>query len=111
MIRQPDSRLIGRITFSATANFATDLEQSTAATFAGEPMGGSPNLYGDAREISLPYGSQSVYVATRYWQRSAADDQRTTIVPEIFADLSSDDYFAGRDPVLQAVLDTPVAPG
>jgi len=103
--------LIGRITFSAAANFATDLEQSTAVTFAGEPMGGSPNQYGDPREVSLPYGGQSVYVATRYWQRGAADDQRTTIVPEIPADLSSDDYFSGRDPVLQAVFDTPVAPG
>jgi Peptidase family S41 len=103
--------LIGRITFSAAANFATDLEQSSAATFAGEAMGGSPNLYGDAREIALPYGGQSVYVATRYWQRSTADDQRITIEPEIHADLSSADYFAGRDPVLQAVFDTPVAPG
>jgi hypothetical protein len=103
--------LIGRITFSAAANFATDLEQSSAATFAGEAMGGSPNLYGDAREIDLPYGGQSVYVATRYWQRSRADDQRITIEPEIHAALSSDDYFAGRDLVLQAVFDTPVAPG
>ncbi|MEO5940658.1 MAG: hypothetical protein ABIZ72_06745, partial [Candidatus Limnocylindrales bacterium] len=103
--------MIGRITFSAAANFATDLEQSTAATFAGEAMGGSPNLYGDAREVGLPYRGQSVFVATRYWQRSTADDERITIEPEIRADLSSADYFAGRDPVLQAILDTPVAPG
>jgi hypothetical protein len=103
--------LMGRITFSAAANFVTDLEQSSFATFAGEPMGGSPNLYGDAREIALPYGGQSVYVASRYWQRSTADDPRITIEPEIYAALSSADYFAGRDPVLQAVLDTPVAPG
>jgi hypothetical protein len=103
--------LIGRITFSAAANFATDLEQATAATFAGEAMGGSPNLYGDAREVALPYGGQSVYIASRYWQRSTADDRRLTIEPDIPATLSSADYFAGRDPVLQAVLDTPVAPG
>jgi hypothetical protein len=103
--------LIGRITFSAAANFATDLEQSSAATFAGEAMGGSPNLYGDARAVALPYGGQSVFVATRYWQRSTPDDQRITIEPDIAADLSSADYFAGRDPVLQAVFDTPVAPG
>jgi len=103
--------LIGRITFSAAANFATDLEQSSAATFAGEAMGGSPNLYGDAREVALPYGDQSVFVATRYWQRSTPDDQRITIEPDIAADLSSADYFAGHDPVLQAVFDTPVAPG
>ena len=103
--------LIGRIAFSAAANFATDLEQSSAATFAGEAMGGSPNLYGDAREVALPYGDQSVFVATRYWQRSTPEDQRITIEPDIAADLSSADYFAGHDPVLQAVFDTPVAPG
>jgi hypothetical protein len=103
--------LIGRITFSAAANFATDLEQLSAATFAGEAMGGSPNLYGDAKEVRLPYGGQSVFVATRYWQRSTPDDERTTIEPEIQADFSSADYFAGRDPVLQAILDRPVGPG
>ena len=82
---------------SAAANFATDLEHETAATFAGEAMGGSPNLYGDAREIKLPYGGQSVYMATRYWERSTADDRRITIEPDIPAALSSDDYFSGRD--------------
>jgi len=103
--------IIGRITFSAAANFATDLEQSTSATFAGEAMGGSPNQYGDARRIDLPWGGQAVYMATRYWERSTPDDPRVTIEPEIHAGLSSTDYFAGRDPVLQAILDTPVAPG
>jgi hypothetical protein len=50
-------------------------------------------------------------MATRYWERSTPDDPRITIDPEIAADLSSADYFAGRDPVLQAILDRPVAPG
>jgi len=103
--------IIGRVTFSAAANFAADLERSTAVTFAGEAMGGSPNLYGDARGIALPFGGQTIWMATRYWQRSTADDRRITIEPEIAATLSSKDYFAGRDPVLQAILDTPVAPG
>ena len=103
--------MIGRITFSAAANLATDLEGETAATFAGEAMGGSPNLCGDARPRELPYGHQTVYMASRYHERSTPDDLRITIEPEIHADLSSADYFAGRDPVLQAILDTPVGPG
>ena len=49
--------LIGRLTFSAAANFATELEQTTGATFVGEDMGGSPNLYGDVRPTRLPYGA------------------------------------------------------
>lgn len=103
--------MFGRISFSAAANFATDLEHETAATFAGEALGGSPNLYADVDRIDLPSGGQAVYMATRYWERSTAEDRRITIEPDIAADLSSADYFAGRDPVFQAILDTPVAPG
>ena len=88
-----------------------DLEQTTPAKFVGEPTGGSPNQYGDAQRIDLPSGRQALYTATRYWERSTPDDPRVTIEPEIHAGLSSTDYFAGRDPVLQAILDTPVAPG
>ena len=43
--------VIGRVTFSAAANFATDLEGATSVTFAGEDMGGSPNLFGDTRPV------------------------------------------------------------
>ena len=57
--------IIGRVTFSAAANFATDLEQATSVTFAGEPMGGSPNLYGDTRPVDLPATGQTLYMATR----------------------------------------------
>jgi hypothetical protein len=96
--------LIGRLTFSAAANFATELETRTGAIFAGEAMGGSPNLYGDARPNKLPYGRQIVYVASRYWQKSAADDPRITIEPDLPVTISSADYLAGRDPVLDAVI-------
>ena len=99
--------IIGRVTFSAAANFATDLEGATSVTFAGEPMGGSPNLYGDTRPVALPASGQTLYMAARYWERSTPDDPRITIEPDIPADLSSDDYFAGRDPVLEAILEAP----
>jgi hypothetical protein len=102
--------IIGRVTFSAAANFATDLEASTSVTFAGEEMGGSPNLYGDTRPVSLPDSGQTLYMATRYWERSTPDDARITIEPDIPADLSSDDYFAGRDPVFEAILAAPTPP-
>ena len=99
--------IIGRVTFSAAANFATDLEGSTSVIFAGEPMGGSPNLYGDTRPVDLASTGQTLYMATRYWQRSTPDDERLTIEPDISVDLSSEDYFAGRDPVLEAILAQP----
>ena len=43
-------------------------------------------------------------MASRYWQLSAADDPRLTIEPDIPVALSSADYLAGRDPVLEAVI-------
>jgi hypothetical protein len=67
-------------------------------------MGGSPNLYGDARRIDLPFRGQALYMATRYWQRSTADDPRITIEPDMPVGLSSSDYLAGRDPALDAIL-------
>ncbi len=36
--------LIGRSTFSAAANFITEVDLSTRARLLGEPSGGSPNL-------------------------------------------------------------------
>jgi hypothetical protein len=103
--------IVGRNTFSAAANLATDLERDTSAIFVGEPMGGSPNLYGDARRIDLPDGDQALFMATRYWQRSTPDDERITIEPDLVAELTASDYFAGRDPALRTILDTPIAPG
>jgi hypothetical protein len=99
--------IIGRVTFSAAANFATDIEGSTSVTFAGEAMGGSPNLYGDTRPVQLPASGQTLYMAARYWERSTPNDARLTIEPDIPVDLSSEDYFAGRDPVLEAILEEP----
>ena len=99
--------IIGRVTFSAAANFATDLEQATSVTFAGEDMGGSPNLFGDTRPVTLPDSGQTLRMAARYWERSTPNDPRITIEPDIRAKLTADDYFAGRDPVLEAIVATP----
>jgi hypothetical protein len=48
-------------------------------------------------------------MATRYWQKSTADDQRITIEPDLAIPLSSEDYRLGLDPVLAAAIaGTPV---
>jgi hypothetical protein len=97
----------GRLTLLAAANFATELERTTGARFVGEDMGGSPNLYGDVRPTRLPYGALGpidVYIATRYWVKSTADDPRITIEPDLAVPFSSADWLAGRDPVLEAAI-------
>jgi hypothetical protein len=103
--------LIGRVTFSAAGNFATELDRTTGAIFAGEAMGSSPNQYGDARRTSLRSIGQDAYIASIYWEKSTADDARITIEPDIDVPFSSDDYFGDRDPVLDAIVAAPVGPG
>jgi hypothetical protein len=95
--------IIGRNTFSAAQNLATQLGIHTSAIFVGEPTGGSPNHFGDATTIVLPNSGVPIRIATLRWQDSDPRDRRPWVAPQIAAELSSADYFAGRDPALAAV--------
>ncbi len=98
--------LTDRRTFSAASNLSTELEQQTAASFAGEPMGGGLNFWNDVRQVQLPNYPVPMWVgvSTRYWQKSFPDDPRLTIEPDISLPVTAADYFAGRDPVMDAIL-------
>ena len=96
--------LTSRFTFSACQNFSTDLDRLTETIFAGEPTGSSPNSIGESTDVILPCSNIRVSISTRRWQFSYPMDRRVWIAPEIPVPLSSRDYFAGRDPVLDAVL-------
>lgn len=95
--------IIGRRTFSAAANFVIDLEQRTETIFVGEPMGDLPNMYGDPFPFRLPNSNITVAISSRFWEKSPGD-LRDTVEPHITALLSSTDYFAQRDPALEAIL-------
>ncbi len=97
--------ITGRQTFSAAQNMVNELEKYTKAIFVGEPTAGHPNHYGDNRPITLPNSKLDVRVSTLYWQDMDPRDDRSWTAPEIAVELSSADYRAGRDPVLQAVID------
>jgi hypothetical protein len=102
--------LIDRVTFSAAANLATEIEQSTGATFAGEPMGGGLNFWDDVTWVDLPDlpVPMRVGVSRLYWQMSTADDPRLTIDPQLAEPVTAADYFAGVDPALAVVVTTDV---
>ena len=95
----------GRNTFSAAQNFINEVEQMTDAVFAGEPSGSRPNFVGEDTDLLLPYSGIMGSVASRYFQDSDPLDERQWIAPDIPVRLSSDDYFANRDPVMAAVLE------
>jgi hypothetical protein len=102
--------ITGRETFSAAQNLVTLLGRYTNAIFVGEPTGGSPNHYGDARPITLPHSGIHINVSTLWWQDSLPTDHRESVVPELRADLSSSDFAEGRDPALEAILQYDPAP-
>jgi hypothetical protein len=99
--------LTDRVTFSAASNFATEIEQSTDATFVGEPMGGGLNFWNDVRFVPLPDYPvpMRVAISTRYWQKAGADDPRLSIEPQVMVPVTAADYFAARDTTLEAALE------
>lgn len=106
LINQPGKLYLitGRATFSAAANFVTEIDMLTHARFVGEPTGGSLNNYGDAWNFELPNSRFGISIPTIYWTYAPGDSRRA-IMPDIPVDWSAADYFNQRDPVLQAALD------
>jgi hypothetical protein len=108
--RQVDRRgklalLVGRATFSAAANFAAEIDRDTRATIIGEPTGGGVETYGDTVPTLLPTLGWYVYIAARYHERKRGpNDHRLAVEPDVRVDLTSAQYFARRDPVLERAL-------
>jgi len=97
--------LIGRATFSAAANFAAEIDRDTRAVIVGEPTGGGVETYGDTAPVLLPSLGWYVYVASRYHERKRGpNDHRLAIAPDVRVDLTSAQYFARQDPVLERAL-------
>lgn len=103
--------VIGRQTFSAAQNCVNLLEKHTQTLFAGEPTGARPNHYGDPTTLLLPNTKIPVRLSTLWWQDAGPRDQREWRAPDLAVDLRFADYQAGRDPVLQTILDFVSNPG
>jgi Peptidase family S41 len=97
--------LIGRATFSAAGNFSAEIDRDTRAVLVGEPTGGGVETYGDTFPLLLPTTGWYVHIAARYHERKKSrNDRRLAVEPDIRIDLSSAQYFAGSDPVLDRAL-------
>jgi hypothetical protein len=96
--------LIGRKTFSAAVNLTTELENRTATLLVGEPTMSGPNHFGDNRLFRLPHSRLVFFLSSARHRRSDPSDTRTAHFPDIPVPLTYADYVAGRDPVMEAVL-------
>jgi hypothetical protein len=95
--------ITSRHTFSAAQNFVGKLEWLLNPIFVGEPTGSAPNFTGEGTATVLPYSGLMVNISNRMHMNSDWEDKRPWIAPHLAAPLSSADFFAGRDPALQAI--------
>jgi hypothetical protein len=51
----------------------------------------------------LPYSRVRGSISNRHWQNAGPDDDRPWIAPQVPITLSSGDYFADRDPAMEAI--------
>lgn len=97
--------IIGRPTYSAGMLNAVQLKLKTNAVLFGEPTGAKPNQYNEAsggKALKLPNSGLTVDYSILY--RKLLEDDSPALMPDVRVDLSSRDYIAGRDPVLERIL-------
>ncbi len=95
--------ITSRFTFSAASHLVLELEKYTNALLIGEPTGGRPNHFGDARSFRLPNSQLRISASSVYWQNSTPFDQREASFPYLYVPLDFDHYTNNEDPVLQAI--------
>lgn len=100
--------ITGRRTFSAAVQNAVQLYVMTNATFTGEPSGNKPNHYGEVRGFELSNTKIYVQHSTRYMKMLTENPD--ALYPDTEIEWSSDDYFNGKDTVVDAILDGKVPP-
>ncbi len=93
---------IGRRTFSSAIINSIQLKGETNATLIGEPTGGAPNSYGEVKYFELPNSKLEIWYSTKYFKLLEGDGN--TLEPEIRISVNSNDVFAGKDPVIDYIL-------
>lgn len=99
--------ITGRNTYSAAGMFAGELQARTSVTIVGEPMAGSPNLWGDPEETNLPWSGLTIGVSTMFELATTEADVRLTVDPDVPVPLTFADWAAGRDPSLENIRARP----
>ncbi len=94
--------LVNRGSFSSASLYAAIIRRETNAILVGEEMGGGLNRYGDVRSFKLPNSGVRVSYSVQYFE--LWPDSLPQFRIDIPITPSSKEYFAGRDPVLDSVI-------
>jgi hypothetical protein len=96
--------IIGRRTFSACQNLVNELDNYTNVIFVGEPSAENINFYGDTRKVILPNSEFPAYLSFAWWQDKPQWENEDWMAPNLFVDMSFEQYKNNQDPVLEAAL-------
>jgi hypothetical protein len=94
--------ITGGNTFAAAVTNAFAFKRDANAIPVGEPAGGKPHCCTELRTFRLPNSGLQVGYWTQF-RRLIPDADPPALMPDIPVELSSADYLAGRDPVLEAI--------
>ncbi|MDS0528379.1 S41 family peptidase [Clostridium sp. SHJSY1] len=95
--------IIGRKTFSSAIIYADNLKTQTNCTFYGEGTSGSPNHYGEVKKFTLPKSKLIIQYSTKYFNFIDTDEK--SFLPDVYVNLSINDYLNNNDAILNKVLD------
>ncbi len=108
LMQYPEFRESGRLfvltsnrTYSSAVYLASVLRKM-GASLIGEPTAQGPNFYMSPREFTLPNSGLRGYYSAVYLE--TVEETASTIEPDLWIELSANDYFNGNDPILWAAL-------
>ncbi len=106
-LQEPGSLVVitGRRTYSACQSFINEMDNYTPVIFVGEPSAENINFMGDNRVVVLPNSGLNVRLSFAWWQDKPQWENDEWIAPEIYVEMSSEDYADNKDPLLDAALD------
>lgn len=96
--------LIGENTFSSALMNAKQCKQRLDCRLVGTPSGGSVNHYGEVQYFVLKHSQLPVFYSTKHFVMDKSY-QGTSLVPDVHIDTTIEDLLAGRDTVVDALLE------
>jgi hypothetical protein len=98
--------IIGMHTFSSAVLNAIELVQRLHARLVGGPSAGAPSGYGEVKTFALPHSKLTVRYSTKHFVNAAFPGD--ALEPDLAVTVRAADWFAGRDPAIDAILAAPV---
>jgi len=93
--------VVGRKTFSSAIINTVDFMNLAEVLTVGEATGGRPNHFGEVKRFVLPESKLVVNHSTRYF--TLVEEDAPSIIPQLMAPISFDQYMHGIDPALETI--------